>query len=149
LPAAAPGVEPARPVRSTGAWPEVRTVSDDALVVTAADAARAAASGGGTIAVIAPTGLHAALAAALDDRGAVAGTVEALDAPIGVLSALDSKGLEFDHVVVVEPVRLVDPDRAGLRMLYVVLTRATRTLTVVHAEPLPEALGLQSRNLMT
>ena len=54
-----------------------------------------------------------------------------------MLTGLDAKGLEFDHVIVVEPARLVAPDRAGLRLLYVVLTRATRRLVVVHAEPLP------------
>ena len=36
LPAAAPGVEPARPVRSTGAHPEVVTVGADELVDAAA-----------------------------------------------------------------------------------------------------------------
>ena len=41
LPAAAPGVEPARPVRSTGAHPEVVTVGRAELVASAADAARA------------------------------------------------------------------------------------------------------------
>jgi DNA helicase IV len=34
----------------------------------------------------------------------------------------------------------VTADRAGLRLLYVTITRATKTLTIVHAEPLPEAL---------
>ena len=62
-----------------------------------------------------------------------------------MLDRLDAKGLEFDHVVVVEPSRLVTPDRAGLRLLYVALTRATRRLVVVHAEPLPEALGPRRR----
>jgi DNA helicase IV len=57
-----------------------------------------------------------------------------------VLDAREAKGLEFDHVVLVEPARLVSPDPAGLRLLYVTLTRTTRTLAVVHAEPLPEAL---------
>ena len=142
LPAAAPGVEPARPVRSTGAHPEVVTVTRDELVTAASDAARRASAQGGTVAVIAPVELHGALAGALADRGAVADDVEAIDAPIAVLTGLDSKGLEFDHVVVVEPSRLVAPDRSGLRLLYVVLTRATRQLVVVHAEPLPEALGL-------
>ena len=142
LPAAAPGVEPARPVRSTGAHPEVVTVARDELVTAAADAARRASTQGGTVAVIAPVELHRALAGRLADRGAVADDVEAIDAPIAVLTGLDSKGLEFDHVVVVEPARLVAPDRSGLRLLYVVLTRATRQLVVVHAEPLPEALGL-------
>jgi DNA helicase IV len=72
--------------------------------------------------------------------GAVADSPAALDAPIGVFDAFDAKGLEFDHVVVVEPAELVASDRAGLRMLYVTLTRATQTLAVVHKLPLPEAL---------
>jgi DNA helicase IV len=142
LPAAAPGVEPARPVRSTGAHPEVLPVAPHELVRTAAQAARESSRRGGTVAVIAPLELHPALADALADRGAVADDVEAIDAPIAVLTGLDSKGLEFDHVIVVEPARLVDADRSGLRLLYVVLTRATRRLVVVHAEPLPEALDL-------
>jgi DNA helicase IV len=142
LPAAAPGVESARPVRSTGAFPEVVHAHAGSLVVAAASSARAASTEGGTIAVIAPIELHAELATALADRGAVADEVDAIDAPIAVITAVDSKGLEFDHVIVVEPVRLVASDAAGLRLLYVVLTRATRDLTVVHTEPLPEALGL-------
>ena len=81
---------------------------------------------------------------ALGDRGAIADSIEAIDAPIAVLSPLDAKGLEFDHVIVVEPARLVTPDAAGLRLLYVVLDRATRHLVVVHSEPLPEALGLSA-----
>jgi DNA helicase IV len=92
------------------------------------------------VAVIAPHDLHAALVAELADVGAVADSVEALDAPVAVLGPWDAKGLEFDDVVVVEPSRLVPADRAGLRLLYVALTRATRHLVVVHAERLPEAL---------
>ncbi len=142
LPAAAPGIEPARPVRSTGAVPRVESVGADRVIGTAAAAARRASTAGGTVAVIAPPALHGALAEVLRDDGAVADSVDAIDAPIAVLVPLDAKGLEFDHVVVVEPAQLVSPDAAGLRLLYVVLTRATRQLVVVHAEPLPEALGL-------
>ncbi|MFN8025131.1 MAG: ATP-binding domain-containing protein [Acidimicrobiia bacterium] len=142
LPAAAPGVEPARPVRSTGAHPEVELVPRDVLVKATAEAARQSATQGGTVAVIAPDAMHGDIADALADRGAIADDVEAIDAPIAVLGALDSKGLEFDHVVVVEPAALVSPDRSGLRLLYVVLTRATQRLVVVHSEPLPEALDL-------
>ena len=144
LPAAAPGVEPARPVRSTGEYPQVVHANAAALVSSAAIAARDASTLGGTVAVIAPRELHDDLAAALADAGAVADDADAIDAPIAVISALDSKGLEFDHVIVVEPARLVPLDASGLRLLYVVLTRATRHLTVVHSEPLPEALGLSS-----
>ena len=55
-----------------------------------------------------------------------------------------AKGLEFDHVVLVEPAAIVagEPDRVtGLRRLYVCLTRAVTSLVVVHAEPLPAELG--------
>jgi DNA helicase IV len=138
LAVAASGVPSTRAVRRTGVPPRFDRVDD--LVAGAADAARAALASGGTVAVIAPRDLHAAVTAALAEQGAVADTPEALDAPVGVLEPTDAKGLEFDHVIVVEPARLVRPDRAGLRLLYVTLTRATRTLTVVHADALPEAL---------
>src|SRR3954452_13094972 len=49
------------------------------------------------------------------------------------------KGLEFDHVVVVEPSRMADLPR-GLNWLYVALTRAVSTLTVVFSGSLPPAL---------
>jgi DNA helicase IV len=55
-----------------------------------------------------------------------------------------AKGLEYDHVVVVEPGEIVASESQrwqGLRRLYVVLTRAVSTLTVVHAEPLPPELS--------
>jgi DNA helicase IV len=51
--------------------------------------------------------------------------------------------LEFDAVVVVEPALVVqagDDLHAGLRLLYVALTRAVQTLTIVHTLPLPPAL---------
>lgn len=63
---------------------------------------------------------------------------------VSVVPARTAKGLEFDHVVVVEPAQIAaaEPDhRTGLRRLYVVLTRAVTSLTVVHAEPLPQELG--------
>ena len=69
-----------------------------------------------------------------------------LTAPnVRVMSVRDAKGLEFDHVIVVEPGLIVgEPaevefDR-GLRDLYVALTRATQTLTVVTSGSLPRAL---------
>jgi DNA helicase IV len=55
-----------------------------------------------------------------------------------------AKGLEFDHVVLVEPADIVarEPDHVtGLRRLYVCLTRAVTSLVVVHAAELPTALG--------
>ncbi|MGO9295019.1 MAG: HelD family protein [Streptosporangiaceae bacterium] len=50
------------------------------------------------------------------------------------------KGLEFDHVIVVEPGRIAAAEGRGLHRLYVALTRAVSRLTVLHCEPLPAAL---------
>jgi DNA helicase IV len=52
-----------------------------------------------------------------------------------------AKGLEFDHVIVVEPARITATGRRGPNRLYVALTRAVSRLTVLHAEPLPAVLG--------
>jgi DNA helicase IV len=61
-----------------------------------------------------------------------------------VVPASLAKGLEYDHVVVLEPADIVaaEPSQhVGLRRLYVVLTRAVSGLTVVHARPLPPQLA--------
>jgi DNA helicase IV len=139
--AAAPGVEPSRSVRNTGREPRFVSVGDvSELVAAVAGAVREDHRDDGTTAVIAPRDMHNDLVGELSDIGAIAGSSEALDAPVAVIDATDAKGLEFDHVVVVEPSRLVTADALGLRLLYTALTRATQTLTVAHAAPLPEAL---------
>jgi DNA helicase IV len=51
-----------------------------------------------------------------------------------------TKGLEFDSVIVVEPAAIAALGDHGLRLLYIALTRAVRTLTLVHHAPLPEPL---------
>ncbi len=140
LAVAAPNVEPSHSVRSTGTHPEFLATSAAGLLTDAATAARHATTLGGLVAVIAPRDRHDELVALLADVGAASGSAEALDAPVAVIDATEAKGLEFDHVIVVEPQKLVHPDRAGLRLLYVTITRATQTLTVVHTEALPEGL---------
>jgi DNA helicase IV len=142
LVAAAPGVEPTRAVRRTGEPPEFVAVGADRLLDEVVQAARDAADAPGTLAVVAPFSMHEALVEQLADLGALAGSADALDAPIAVLAAEEAKGLEFDQVIVVEPARLVAPGASGLRLLYVTLTRATQRLVVVHAEPLPEPLRI-------
>ena len=77
-----------------------------------------------------------------DDAGV---TLDAVPDGVTVVSPPEAKGLEFDAVVVVEPAKFVpatgDEHRAGLRLLYVALTRAVQTLTIVHTEPLPPPLA--------
>ncbi|WP_395575750.1 ATP-dependent DNA helicase [Streptomyces sp. BK79] len=59
---------------------------------------------------------------------------------VSVLAAAQAKGMEYDHVLVVEPATIAARGPAGLRQLYIALTRSTQTLTVLHTAPLPEAL---------
>ena len=97
---------------------------------------------GGTVAVIAPVELHAAITASLADLGAVADAAEALDAPIGVLRRRPTPRASSSTTSSSSSrPGSCTPDSAGLRLLYVTLTRATQTLTVVHSEGLPEALA--------
>lgn len=59
---------------------------------------------------------------------------------VSVLAAAQAKGMEYDHVLVVEPATIADRGPAGLRQLYVALTRSTQSLTVLHTAPLPDVL---------
>ncbi|MFD6528739.1 AAA family ATPase [Streptomyces sp. NPDC060184] len=61
-------------------------------------------------------------------------------AAVSVLAAAQAKGMEYDHVLVLEPATIADTGPAGLRQLYIALTRATQSLTVLHTSPLPDAL---------
>ena len=144
LAVAAPMVEPSRSVRSTGEQPRFVMTAPDRVIEEATNHVRAALERTGTLAVIAPSTMHAEIIQRLADVGASSEASEALDAVVAVLEPAEAKGLEFDHVVVVEPAQLVTADRAGLRLLYVTITRTTKTLTVVHAQPLPEGLALSS-----
>ena len=58
-----------------------------------------------------------------------------LHAVIDASNVEDIKGLEFDHVTVVEPQTIVDASPQGWQNLYVAVTRATQTLTVVDELP--------------
>lgn len=136
---AAPGLVAPVSLRGDGDVPEVRRVGPAELVAEVTEAATALREelGAGTVGVVCPAALHPGLAEALGDA---ARPDAPLEAPIAVLPIGIVKGLEFDAVVVVEPAELVE-EAEGLRALYVALTRATRSLVVVHAQPLPPALA--------
>jgi DNA helicase IV len=97
----------------------------------------------GSIAMIVPDALVPAANRLLDERGIVHSTIGAdddIESRIDVVPASLAKGLEFDHVVLVEPAAIVaaEPDETtGLRRLYVCLTRAVTSLHVTHATPIP------------
>ena len=64
--------------------------------------------------------------AAVDDAVAPSG-----EDRVVVLTGVDTKGLEFDGIVVVRPDEIETESSTGRATLYVVLTRATQLLTVV------------------
>jgi DNA helicase IV len=128
----APHLHPARSARSAGVGP--RRLHTDGRLITDVDIADAAAEvqrdvGAGLVAVIAPASL-------VDHEGRGRR-----------LDAVEAKGLEFDGVVVVDPVAIVEesPGATGMARLYVALTRATTRLTILApappGPPLEDALG--------
>jgi len=64
----------------------------------------------------------------------VSGWLTGADPRVSVLDGLDTKGLEFDAVVVVEPGEITRESEAGWRTLYVVLTRATQRMLTVGSD---------------
>ncbi len=121
----APRARPAAPVRKTGDRPTyLTTTADERPAAVRAAAADLLARVDGAVGVIAPMGW----------AESAAGWVAELSARCGAVGAVDAKGLEYDAVVLVEPARIVAESPAGLRTLYVAVTRATKLLTVVAAD---------------
>jgi DNA helicase IV len=160
LAVAAPNITPPRPVRQSGHTPRLVQASRAGLADAVASVTReeVAAVSPGRVAVLAPAVLLPELGRTLAEAG-----LEPIDPrdPLGdglaaglvLLPADETNGLEFDAVVVVEPALIAAvggspsgeaPPVAttrGLRTLYVALTRPTRRLAIVHAEPLPVELS--------
>jgi len=124
----APDVDPPLAYRTGAAAPTLRQVEPEHLLAEAYHEAARLARDEGLLALIAPDEL-------------VAEADEHLYEGIPLLTPRQSKGLEFDHVIVVEPALIAEKPQ-GLRELYVALTRPTKTLVVVHARPLPAELRL-------
>jgi DNA helicase IV len=141
LTAATPELTPPTSVRRAGVDPLFTEVARPGLAeaVARVAAGELAALGEGKVAVICPSALVDGLRAALPDVPDGAGV---LDAPVALLTVRQAKGLEFDSVVVVEPSAIVTEGAGatGRRALYVAMTRTTRRLHLVHADPLPPEL---------
>ncbi len=165
LPFAAPGLCTPTPVRSNGDEPQMIEVPGaplcdavptghplcdavppgaplcDALVGIVR--AELSAVGEGNVAVIVPASMLESVSSAFEAVELSFGgpTRHGLDQQVTVVPVRLVKGLEVDAAVVVEPRRIVDEEIEGFRSLYVALTRATKRVTVVYSEPLPELLG--------
>ncbi|WP_177154342.1 RNA polymerase recycling motor ATPase HelR [Actinosynnema pretiosum] len=113
----APSVRPPESVRSCGVPPWARRVTPEQVAEAVAGFTRAEEGREGTSVVIGPP-----------------------DVP-GAVAALETKGLEYDAVLVVEPERILADGDRGAAELYVALTRATQRLGVLHTAPLPPSLS--------
>jgi DNA helicase IV len=112
----APGVQPPESVRACGVQPWSRRVTEDELPAAIEEFVRDEAGREGTSVVIGPPGVP------------------------GTVVASETKGLEFDAVLVVEPMRILADGPRGAAELYVALSRATQRLGVLHQGSLPQAL---------
>ncbi|KUN01476.1 helicase [Streptomyces yokosukanensis] len=129
---AMPGSESPRAVRSTGVAP--RFVATPAArgegaerspaATVRAEAERLLDLVDGTVGVV----------VAMNRREEARRWLAGLGDRVVALGSLEAKGLEYDATVVVSPAEIADESPAGLRVLYVALTRATQQLTVVSGE---------------
>lgn len=144
---AAPDLVPPRSVRGDGDLPRMLalTLEQAEKLDGLVDVVRAEmdAVGAGNVAVIAADDQAADVESALERSGVEFGrpTRRGLDARVAVVPVGLVKGLEVDAAVVVEPARILRDQAQGARALYVAMTRATRRMAVVHAEPLPDVLS--------
>lgn len=96
---------------------------------------------GGLVAVLAAESRVARLSELLEQRlpGRVGAGMRQVGYQAVVLSTWESKGLEFDAVVLVEPQQIIRED-GGNGSLYVAMTRPTQRLRVIGCEPMPEGM---------
>ncbi|WP_236836533.1 helicase [Blastococcus sp. KM273129] len=140
LAAGGAGTSAARSVRSTGEQPWARAVAEEELVAALAEAAAELDREEGTLGVVVPRSRLAAVTDAVRARVPAASADGDLTAGPVVLTPEGSKGLEFDSVLVGDPVGILTEGARGHNDLYVALTRATQRLGVVHAGELPPEL---------
>ncbi|HVW42220.1 MAG TPA: ATP-binding domain-containing protein [Amycolatopsis sp.] len=122
---AKPGELP-QAVRTTGIEPDIRMADPAGLEGAVQAAAKELLDAvEGTVGVI----------CAMDRVPEVTGWLQGrADERLKIVGSLDSKGLEYDAVVLVEPTELITESTTGRRVLYVALTRATQQLTVIASD---------------
>lgn len=130
-------------VRSTGVEPQVITGVPDLEAATRDAVVDLAGRVAGTVGVVVPVARRSEVNAWLAswpelaaDAPSARDAVDSSVAPSGsdrvvVLTGLDTKGLEFDGIVVVRPGEIEQESATGRATLYVVLTRATQLLTTI------------------
>jgi DNA helicase IV len=142
LPHLSTGLSPARSVRQDPGALRVRRTDPPTLGTALAAECVQALENLGSVAVIAADDQVAAVLAMLDAAEVPHEVLAGAPASelVTVVPVTLAKGLEFDHVIVVEPGRIAAAEARGLHRLYVALTRAVSRLTVLHTVDLPAEL---------
>jgi len=141
LPVIAPTLT--RPTSVRRARGELAFVPDQHPVQAAARAVLNLLGEPGSIGFIVPDPVVGKASTALTSVGvahSTLGDADDIETRVDVVPASLAKGLEFDHVVLLEPADVADSESdrlTGLRRVYVCLTRAVTSLVIVHAKPLP------------
>ncbi|MEU2974963.1 HelD family protein [Nocardiopsis alba] len=124
-----------------------RVSSDDLLDKVVAQVDRLRETGGRSRSIVVITSDGSSLPEQVRERLGGAGKPgggEAENTETGpevqILPVSRVNGLEFDHVVLVEPGEITGSDTNGVGRLYVALTRCTQSLSIVYARPLPDVL---------
>ncbi len=96
----------------------------------------------GLLAVIAPNRLVADVRAAVQKvyGNRVGRGAGGLGQDIVVISPRESKGLEFDSVVILEPAEMLKPEHVQIGDLYVAMTRPTQRLRLITTGEIPEGI---------
>jgi DNA helicase IV len=142
----APGLPPAASLREDPGALGIVAVPADGLPGRLAAVCAGAAAEPGSVAVIAADQQIPEVSRALTAHQVAHGILDGeLDGAAGgnritLVPVTLAKGLEFDHIIVVEPAAITRAEARGLQRLYVALTRAVSRLTIVHTEPLPAPL---------
>ena len=133
-------------VQQEGTPPRIIRTDEETLLSEVVSAVKQETPNATTIAVIVPDKRADATAAALRAAGIECATAYdgALSTTVSVLPVRFAKGLEVDAAIVVEPAEIITQTAKGTQSLYVSLTRAMRRLVVIHTEPLPEALAIET-----
>jgi DNA helicase IV len=117
-------------VRSTGIPPRA-VVAPDLEAATRQALGELVGALEGTVGIVVPVARRAEVTRWLAGWPEFAGLTQGEDARVVVLTGLDTKGLEFDGIVVVAPQEIEDESPAGRATLYVVYTRATQQMVTV------------------
>jgi DNA helicase IV len=116
-------------VRATGIEPELRSAPDDEVLDVVANTVSSLLDVvEGTVGVICPPSRKSAMDHQL-------GSPQPGEGRVVLVTPVESKGLEYDAVLVIAPDEIIAESPGGVRSLYVALTRATQRLVTLDVEP--------------